>query len=531
MRKTNPGPTAAGLFVRPWMTRCLVAIGLTLGCTNTTHAEKTNSEVDIGKVVESVGIIQAPMSAGKSPPVVVFEEYHTSCLGQLEIAVMLVRLHDHHGLVSIGLEGAIQRERPLDAKWFRRGGNAGQGDPREDVAVAMLAEGEISAAEFMALLFADVEVFGIEAAQEYEQKLDVKGSPELSYLLAIAEKNLAPTDIQKINSLVGEKKNDDAIEYMLTRDSWVRKQYEALKKGGPSSAEDMVRRAREIQDKAQQSKAQIKPEVQQDLEKEIAFFETASKRSVTMTEYMVQTHSTSSPQLSAMQVGAAHSEKVIETLRARNVACALVRPVDLDPDHGSISTEEFERKSSGRWARTYGGSLGRLLNSQRKPPPVIETATGKSYGNAMLASRVIAMAARKGQPVPQSVREQLDRLEEIKVDWDSFTQDGFDVIYRMWLTKTDGKSVEVWARVGSLADEDKSASLVEKLMKKIADLGGGNKRPPGKPPGTSGTAEADPERGKQDKGSELHVAATGLDTLAIYASTREEVARATRVSS
>lgn len=154
-----------------------LALFTNLGCqTPSSNAESGNAEM-VRQVAEGVGMVK--LAEGSASPIFVLEEYHTSRVGQLQEAVMLVRLHDKHGLRRIGLEGAIRTHRPLDASWFHGAGGAAAEEARHDVAVRTLAEGEISAAEFMALLFPDVEVWGIESSKEYFRELDVKGNPSM----------------------------------------------------------------------------------------------------------------------------------------------------------------------------------------------------------------------------------------------------------------------------------------------------------------------------------------------------------------
>ena len=150
--------------------------------------------VDVGKVGETA-------SKGKKGPVFVFAEYHTSRVGQLQIAIMLLRLYELYGVKTIGLEGAMQSTKPLNGQWFHTAGGPTAKSFREDVAVRMVAEGEISTAEFMTLLFSDVETYGIELPAEYDVKLEVKGSAQIHYLLAIAEQSLTQADIRRINEL------------------------------------------------------------------------------------------------------------------------------------------------------------------------------------------------------------------------------------------------------------------------------------------------------------------------------------------
>jgi hypothetical protein len=78
-------------------------------------------------------------------------------------------------------------------------------------------------------------------------------------------------------------------------------------------------------------------------------------------------------------------------------------------------------------------------------------------------------AARSHRKIPDDLWPQLSHLPGINIDKASFERDGYDVIYRAWLT-TDSGAKEVWARVGSTA-EPLVLSLEEKLLKAARDLG------------------------------------------------------------
>jgi hypothetical protein len=114
---------------------------------------------------------------GTKGPIFVFEEVHTSRVGQLQIATMLVRLHDKDGLKKVGLEGSIWSGHPLDSSWYHTIGGDAARPIKEDVAVRMVAGGDISSSEFIAMLFPDVQVYGIEDAGQYGQSPNIKGSP------------------------------------------------------------------------------------------------------------------------------------------------------------------------------------------------------------------------------------------------------------------------------------------------------------------------------------------------------------------
>jgi len=144
-------------------------------------------------VAQEVGLVGKAV-VGPRGPVYVFEEFHTSRVGQLQIAIMFLRLYDRHGLRVLGQEGVLQRPEPLNATWFHKMGGHAAGRTREDVAVRMLAEGEIRAGEFMALLFPDFRVFGTED-QDYNVQLKEQVNPEfLKINSRLMERNTVATN-------------------------------------------------------------------------------------------------------------------------------------------------------------------------------------------------------------------------------------------------------------------------------------------------------------------------------------------------
>jgi len=512
------------------------------------NAQKSQLRIDIApaaqEIVSGVGSVQKTVTNGTQGPIFVFEEYHTSRLGQLQIATMLTRLHDKHALRKIGLEGAIWSGQPLDATSYQHAGGDQARLEREDLGVRMLAEGEISSAEFMAMEFPDIQVYGIESASEYDQTLNAKSNPEIVYLLAIAEKSLSPTDANKVAHLLNshdKKKVGQAFEYMLTSDPWVKQRYEALKNSKPTSSEESISQLRDLQNKAREVGASVDPKDEAALEQIIQFYQTASKRSSTMVDKILDLAAGSPGQPIGMIVGAAHTDKVAELLTQRNAVFAVIRPVDLDPKYGSLTAEQFERKSNGKWAHNAPGTLGHVLNSYHKPPPIIFRTTGESYASMNLAGMLIAKAARSGGPIPDSIWPQLSSLPGIRIDRNSFARDGYDIIYRAWLLDDSGKETEVWARVGTttkrtLSGGSAQGTLEQKLLRTTEEMkkaeegesGGGGKKPPGDVPPGSKPDESEGPGDSRRRG--VVISATGLDTLAVYGAKRQEVMRVGHIS-
>ncbi len=503
----------------------LVLIGL--GCTEKWGEGAHDISLVAGNAAQEVGTVETVGSRGTAGPVFAFEEFHTSRVGQLQIALMLVRLYHQHQIKNIGLEGAIQRPLPIDGTWFQNAGGLEARSAREDVAVRMLSDGEISSAEFMTLLFPDVKVYGTETQEEY-QVSPAEGGGEIGYLLAIAQTALAPTDVQQVNALLQEKKHKEALEYMLTADPWVKQKYEILKNPSAASAEAVVSLIQEIQTKADQVRANIDPKDKEGLLQDLHFYQIASQRSQTMVAYTLGLPGLGSGEPRAMIIGAAHADRVAELYKQRSTMFALIKPLAFNPAYGQLSFKQFERKGIGKWAHASQGSLGSLLNSPHKPPPIIETASAKSYASMHLASLLIARSAGGGGRVPDDVWPQIANLPELRVDRSSFSVLGYDVVFRASLKKTDGSKIDVWARVASLRNEGAAATLEQKLLQAIADLGGGGQMPPNNPPPNSARAKDEgPGDGKRGK---VVISRIGLHDLAVYGSSRTQVLRVGQLS-
>src|SRR5258708_19082876 len=132
-----------------WLVVALVVIGITLGgCSTIPPSNQSNAsppppaatpkqQINVGdvanEIANGVGTVQKTVAGGEKGPIFIFEEFHTSRIGQLQIAVMLLRLHEKYGLKRIGLEGSIKSSRPVDASWFRSMGGDESKQDREDV--------------------------------------------------------------------------------------------------------------------------------------------------------------------------------------------------------------------------------------------------------------------------------------------------------------------------------------------------------------------------------------------------------------
>ncbi|OGF58660.1 MAG: hypothetical protein A2Y62_03910 [Candidatus Fischerbacteria bacterium RBG_13_37_8] len=129
---------------------------------NTTAKKNNHVNSEITKIADAIvpeaGKIMSSWTGKSGKLLLIFEENHMSRCGQVEMALMLTRLHDLYKVNIIALEGAFSTGKNIDAKWFH---NLTDSKTREDTALTLLKEGEINAAEFMAIAFPDVKVYGV----------------------------------------------------------------------------------------------------------------------------------------------------------------------------------------------------------------------------------------------------------------------------------------------------------------------------------------------------------------------------------
>lgn len=478
-------------------------------------------------IVEGVGKISSVDDSGKKGQVIVFEEYHTSKTGQLQIATMLLRLHEQFGMRIIGLEGALKSNRPLDASWFHNLVPPDKARSKEDIALRLLTEGEINSAEFMAMVDDGIQVHGLEVPEEYNIELAADGNPTGAYLIGIAEKNLSQSDIIRINNLLKNGDNDSAFEIIRNSDPWVKNEFEWLANEGIFSLRDMVSRLKQVRSKARAKGVVVDQKIEDSFDNMLNFYEVADQRSDTMTRSIASLVKDHGEQPLSMIIGAAHSKEVREALENAGIAHAVLRPRDFNPELGSLSVDDFTRKSEGGLARIEEGTLGRLLNGLRKPKPILETTTAKSLGSAYYVVEIVSEAKRRGLVVPTDIKEELRDLPELEIDWDSFSNDGFDVTFRMWTRDINGKRIEVWTRAGTADSAEEAKTLEEKLLQRISDSGGNGKEPPKPPTNSTPAPESGPGNGRRGN---IVISRIGRSSLAVFAESKQKVTEVGRIS-
>ena len=378
-------------------------------------------------VTEGVGKVIASGQGSKDRTIFVIEERHDSIVGQLEIAVMLWRLQKNHGLRQVSLEGALSEKGDLPAKWFHDlSGDARAG---RETALSLLREGEISAAEFIALVQPAVRVKGNEVESEYNVEPS-KSNGALVYLVGIAEKSLTQGDIRRVNALIEAKKIEEALDIILNADPWAKGRYERLYGDNVASAEESVGILREIEAKATEKGVKFSPQQESELRADVNFYRTASKRSCTMVRNTLAMDAAGGAPV-ALIIGAAHTPKVVELLTAAQVSYAVISPLALStPKEGARLTAKMYQRKMNLKSVDGEGMLGSLLSGRKKLPSVLGKKWFQSKSGIFFATDRIVAAAAGGGPVPSDeLRKELENLGTIKIDLPSIkvSKDGNEV--------------------------------------------------------------------------------------------------------
>jgi hypothetical protein len=402
--------------------------------------------VDVGKPGDAKGNSQ--------PFVVVFDEKHNSRAGQVEMAIMLNRLYHNAKLRHLALEGSVLEKPAPNLTWF-----TSLPDPsvRKAVALQLLRQGEVSAAEFAAMVLPGFELHPI----EYQVDLsDAASRSYTTYLVAIALTTMTPDQNAQANALIDQKKSEEAIRFIIGTNPWTKQRYELLKRETPIvTTNEMLKLGDELEAKAQEVGADV-AEYREDLQAAQTFYKTAIQRSNTMAANTADLASAGDCAPIAMDIGAAHTTEVTDFLNERNMSYATVSPFSLssDSDNGSLSTEAYDRKLKNQ-SVDPAGSLGALLDGRRKPRPSTEEKWFKAKAQVMNATAVIVQAAGGGGQPPFVTKDQLGLggPEQPYIDIDLSTietvatkdKKRLDVIFKVRLLE---QNREVWIRAGVVAD-------------------------------------------------------------------------------
>lgn len=415
-----------------------------------------------------VGRVSASIVGDPEKRIIVFEESHDSRAGQIEIAIMLNRLHDK-GLKVIALEGALVTEKDLYPEWFHRLPNM---KVKQEVAVQLLKEGEISATEFIALLYPDVKIYGVENTKEYSVVASENASLSLySYLLAIAEKNMSQDQISKANQLYKQENYTEFYEFVTDASTCTKRWYGYFTNANRSFIiEEEISVLDDVKKGATLVNAEIDQNTKADFEEWIESFKIASNRSNTMVaNTLISVKDANAP--IALNIGAGHTSYVSELLKDNRVTYAIIAPNSLADtnDISKLNSSAYNRKLE-RLSVDESGMLGSFLDNrpksdnQRKPPPVIPKVFISSKSELYYITKLVARGAASGRTSPFGLENEFSMLKYVKVNPESIKVIDNDVTFSAEILDDNNNKKTIYTRAHLVEIEEKEKT-VEELLK------------------------------------------------------------------
>lgn len=403
-------------------------------------------------IAKDVGKVVAAGEGRSNVSIVVFEERHDSRVGQMEIALMLLRLQRQFGLQLVSLEGAIAAKGNLPVAWFTNPADSNEiKRARQAVALRMLRDGEIGAAEFMALVRPQVQVKGNEIQSQYDVS-PPEGNPALSRLQLIGSTYFTPSQRQQFREFRQARRIEDARNMLINVDPWVTERYGKLSGDSDISSEELLPLIEEVRNKGVALNIPTDSAAEAQLNQLAHFYCVASKRSKTiinLTQAMIaQTKATSV----ALNIGAAHTPKVVELLKTAGVSYVVISPLALATKSraGDLPLDAYKRKQD-LGSVDEAGLLGAILDGRKKLPPSIGEQSVESKSEIFLASSVLARAAARDKPQSMDeLKAQLAHLSSITVGSIKVIdkEDQKRVLFKV-TARTDAKdptkTVTVWA--------------------------------------------------------------------------------------
>lgn len=448
---------------------------------------KTDIAAIASEACEGVGVVKETGEGVSGAPVVILEEDHSSRAGQIQHAITLVRLYNRHNLRHIALEGYLKERPPIETDWWQDASEGLEPSREVHVGVRLLREGEISAAEFMKLVYDDVNIIPVETISEYDKELsdDAATAPHLC-LLKIAQESLGEEHVhdlmrfqEEIEGATGdgrEQKTKEMFNYILSADPWAAetaKKLETMAAGQALSTGGHLDIARETQSRAEEKGVSLEPEEKQAMADYIAFFEARQKASTTMTRLTGETADQKNVTIIALNVGYAHTANICSRLRAVDRPFAVVRPLVLENgEHdGDLTWEMFDRKRQ-RVSVFSEGFTSVLMAAfpgpeQKKPEPVLSEAWCQAKSELYLFTERITQGIL-GPPSPPEggppygfaddefdgrwVRIDPNRITIVPDDEE--TGEGRAVLFPVTLNPEDPRRrTEVWVKAGKGATE------------------------------------------------------------------------------
>lgn len=243
----------------------------------------------------------------------------------------------------------------------------------------------------------------------------------LGYLVGIAAKTLSRANTQRVDELVKSQKADEALDAIFSNNLWAKERYLKLYGDGVSSTQECEAILREILERARQVGLPVDSQQEAGFREDLNFYRTASKRSCTIVSNTLAMMDAKSPRPVALLIGAAHTEKVVELVKAANLSYAVLSPLSLveGPKVVKLTGPMYQRKMEAK-SIDDAGMLGALLDGRKKLPAVLGKQWLKSKAAIYIAiDRIIAVAARDESLPSDELKTALQALPSITIDWSS----------------------------------------------------------------------------------------------------------------
>jgi len=297
---------------------------------------------------KEVGVVGATSSGKSGTPVLLLEETHNSRASQIQHAIVFTRLYAKEGLRDIALEGYLQERPKIDAAWFTKRWANERTIERARVAVRLLKEGEISAAEFAKLTYADLALHPIEIGSQYNVRFTERA---LDAVMELAQK-ISPSRAEEVS-----KKLERAIQ------------------GDALSAEEQLDIAEGLERDRVSKRITLSPQTLEDWQSWLAFWRGRAGGNKTMLDATLVASNTAGAQLITMNIGAAHTEGLCGMLKKAGRPFAVVTPLALkNKDKRGDIDKNYERKEQRLSLQSDGffmAAIGAATAKAKKPEPVI----------------------------------------------------------------------------------------------------------------------------------------------------------------
>ena len=454
---------------------------------------------DAGAGVEVVG---RTVGGSKGAPIFLLEERHDSRAGQIQHAITLVRLHEKHSVNDVGLEGYLKDGPPIDTSWVARISHTQDPIARARVFSRFLREGEVSSAEFVKLIYDNVNVHPAETRQQYDVSLSSAASAgPFLYLPKLAQ------------------------------DDWTRQQTNTYSDQTAMMAmrgEQHLAVAQEIERRAQQQNIRLAPSARKAWTEYVAFWEGRVGASNTMVD--AASAAADQPGVMALPiiVGAFHTQEMADKFASAGRPLAVLTPavIKAGDRRGDLSGKAFDLKYARRsvFSNGLGASLVTIFppktsKDSKKPQPIVNEPWMQAKSEIYMSTyRLVHQLAGSGEmPPPPNDHPPYGLSEDdFRGPWTSVGLAGLEI-----LSDKRGRSVlfpitigddrqrkTIWIKAALQNGTSQGATIEEILRSELDEV----------------QAEGDKMRPSAE--DELGRVRMGTDVIAVISTTREGARKA-----